>query len=192
MGLHKGVLSSTGVRGWDEHILKHMKNGFVVLMASCFLGLIAPLAISLPFTPVPIVLQAQTILCMGALLGPQRGALAVLGFLVQGALGLPVFAGGSSGIVHLFGPTGGYLMGYLFGALVSGYLFARARKKKATSKALFLSMAAGNGVIYLLGWLQLSYFLGMKQAFLLGILPFIAADLLKLCVFSKLSSSCSS
>jgi biotin transport system substrate-specific component len=156
-----------------------LRNLLSVVAASILIGLCAPIAIPLPFSPVPIALQPHVCLFLGAFLGSKRGALAVLAFLMQGALGLPVFANGASGILWLFGPTGGYLMGYLVGAFLTGYLIER-KKGECTMKRVFLAMAAGNIAIFILGWLQLSRFIGPGTAFTVGVLPFLLGDFLKL------------
>ena len=84
-----------------------------VLGASVLISLCAKLAIFLPFTPVPLGLQPLIVLLSAVMLGSKRGTLAVLAFIVQGACGMPVFAGGHAGLLWLAGPTGGYLLGYL-------------------------------------------------------------------------------
>jgi biotin transport system substrate-specific component len=156
-----------------------VKDVFAVLLGSILLSLAAPLAIRLPFSPVPIALAPQLCILMGVLLGSKRGGLAVLGYLFQGAIGLPVFALGASGIAHLCGPTGGYLLGYAAAAYLTGYLVERSRD---SGSRIFAPMVAGNGAIYLLGVAQLSLFIGLKSALMYGLLPFVAGDVLKLVV----------
>ncbi len=152
------------------------------LIASILLGATSSLALPLPFTPVPIVLQVQLVLAMGALLGPRRAALTLLFYLTQGLMGYPVFAMGASGLATLLGPRGGYLMGYLMGAVITGFLYERGDKSRLD---LFKSMALGNIVVYLMGWLWLSQFLGAGRALLCGVLPFIVTDLLKLLLVAR-------
>ena len=81
---------------------------------------ISPFKIPLGFTPVPITLQTLAVLMSGAMLGPYYGALAMILYVVVGVLGLPVFAGGGSGIGAILGPTGGYLMSYFIAAFAIG------------------------------------------------------------------------
>ncbi|MBS3904104.1 MAG: biotin transporter BioY [Simkania sp.] len=156
------------------------RDALMIVAASLLISLCAPIAIPLPFTPVPLAIQAQVCLFFGVLLGSKRIALAVMGFLLQGACGLPVFAKGATGLAYLFGPTGGYLLGYLLGAFITGYLVEKKTGER-TMRSVFLAMAAGNLVIFVLGWLQLSRFIGMNSAVILGVLPFLLGDFLKLC-----------
>ncbi len=94
---------------------------FAALFAA-LTGAVAWFKIPLPFTPVPITLQTLMVLLSGAMLGAYYGALAMIIYLVLGAIGLPVFAGGSSGVGALLGPTGGYLFSYPVAAFVIGYM----------------------------------------------------------------------
>ena len=88
---------------------------------------VAPFKIPLGFTPVPITLQTLVVLMSGAMLGPYYGALAMILYVVVGALGLPVFAGGGSGIGAILGPTGGYLMSYPIAAFAIGWIIHKKR-----------------------------------------------------------------
>mgnify|MGYP001612667683 FL=1 len=108
---------------------------FAALFAS-LTGAVAWFKIPLPFTPVPITLQTLMVLLSGAMLGPVYGALAMIVYLVLGAIGLPVFAGGSSGVGALLGPTGGYLFSYPVSAFVIGYML---QKKKLNSFLRYFS-----------------------------------------------------
>ncbi len=110
---------------------------FAALFAA-LTGAVAWFKIPLPFTPVPITLQTLMVLLSGAMLGPIYGALAMIIYLVLGAIGLPVFAGGSSGVAALFGPTGGYLFSYPVAAFVIGYML---QKKKLNAFIRYFSFA---------------------------------------------------
>lgn len=158
------------------------KEVAIVVAASILIALSAPLAIPLPFTPVPIVLQSHVILLMAVLLGSRRGTLAVMTFLAQAAMGLPVLASGKCGMAVFVGPTGGYLLGYIVAAYLVGLLVENFRKP--TSAKAFGAFAAGSLTIYLFGCAHLAAFVGFEKALLLGVLPFLAGDLLKtvLCV----------
>ncbi len=164
----------------DKAVFLHawLRQAFLVIGSSIFIAIFAHIAIPLPFTPVPLVLQGSICLFLGIVLGSKRAALAVLLFLLQGSCGLPVFANGSGGGAYLLGPTGGYLLGYCVGAFVTGYIWERLRTK--TEARAFLAMMAGNMVIYLLGVTHLGQFIGGERAFYLGVAPFIVSDLLKL------------
>lgn len=155
-----------------------LRDFLLVLMGSILLSLCAPLSIPLPFTPVPITVASHLCLILGAVLGKNRGALAVVAYLIQGAIGLPVFAGGAAGLARFFGPTGGYLLGSVVAAYATGYLIEKAREKSGAK--IFLSLTVGNGILYLFGIPHLSLFVGFKSALLLGLVPFILGDTLKL------------
>lgn len=97
-----------------------LKDLFLIGIGSVLMALCTPISIKLPFTPVPIALAPHLCLALGVILGSRRGALAVFSYLLQGAIGLPVFALGDAGLLHLFGPRGGYLLGYASAAYVTG------------------------------------------------------------------------
>lgn len=104
-----------------------------MVFAALFAALTAAVAwfkIPLPFTPVPITLQTLVVLMSGAMLGPYYGALSMIIYLVLGAIGLPVFAGGSSGIGALLGPTGGYLFSYPIAAFIIGKMLEKKKLNK--------------------------------------------------------------
>lgn len=145
---------------------------------SFIIALSATIAIPLPFSPVPITLQTLAVLLAGTLLGSKRGLLCVLTYIGEGAAGMPVFAGGASGLAYMVGPTGGYLIGFLFASYVTG-LFAESgwdRKILTTTVAMLL----GNALIYLFGLLWLGFYVTGKEVLSLGLYPFIPGDILKL------------
>lgn len=110
---------------------------FAALFAA-LTGAVAWFKIPLPFTPVPITLQTLMVLLSGAMLGPYYGALSMIVYLILGAIGLPVFAGGSSGVGALLGPSGGYLFSYPVAAFVIGYML---QKKKLNAFVRYFSFA---------------------------------------------------
>ena len=119
-----------------------------------------------PGSPVPQSLQTLAVVLAGALLGPRRGMVAVLVYLAAGATGLPVFAGGASGIHQLIGPTGGYLLGFVLGAGIAGAL------ADPLHRAL-LGMLLAHLVILGLGWGRLALLLGPEAAWVHGVAPFL-------------------
>jgi biotin transport system substrate-specific component len=137
----------------------------------------AQFAFELPFTNVPVTLQVFTVLLAGGLLGARWGTLSVVEYLVAGAAGLPVFAQWKAGPVTLFGPTGGYLVGFALAALLVGLFTERRRTKGRTAAGLLLGIA----VIWLLGALWQHFGMHMPWPMVLptSVLPFIAVDLLK-------------
>jgi len=154
------------------------REASLVILSSILIGLFGQIAIPLPFTPVPLATQPQLILLLASFLGPRRSVASVLAFLAQGAMGLPVFAGAVGGVAKLIGPTGGYLLGYIAAAWLTGYLINKVKQR--TALKTFLAMAVGNAVIFIVGCSYLSLFVGFQSAVLLGVVPFLLGDLLKL------------
>ena len=150
----------------------------LVMVGSAFIALFAQVAIPLPHTPVPLTGQTFAVLLVGALLGSARGCLAVLLYLFEGVIGLPVFAGGAFGLARLVGPTGGYLVGFVAAAFLVGLLAKRGWDRRVWSSAL--AMLLGNGVIYAFGLAWLAHVVGPEKAFSLGLYPFIPGDFIKL------------
>ncbi len=151
-----------------------------LILISLFAGLTAIGAwLRIPIQPVPVTLQIFFTLMAGAVLGSIAGALSQLIYLFIGFLGIPVFAGGAVGFAALFGPTGGYLIGFVLAAYCIGFLIERLNLSSFLS--LFLSMMVGLVLIYILGAAQLMVILKITaiRAFTVGILPFILLDLIK-------------
>jgi len=161
-----------------------LKELMLIGAGSLLLGLFAHFSFRLPFTPVPIVVQDYIALLLGAFLGSKRGALAVLLFIAEGSLGLPFFAQGTAGFAILAGPTGGYLLGYVLGAYLTGLFLER--KKEKTFSSVFLALLLGNLAVFFLGLPWLSLYLGPAEAFLFGMVPFIPGAMIKLCASLKL------
>lgn len=134
------------------------------------------ISLPIPGSPVPIVVQNLFIVLAGLLLGPLEGSLAVLAFLLVGALGFPVFSGGRGGLAHFLGPTGGYLLGYLVAALLAGIL-GRRRGLWGTIIATVTAYLAilGLGVL----GLHLVKNVDWTKALAIGALPFLPGDGIK-------------
>lgn len=152
----------------------------LTLLGSLIMATCAQIAMPLPFTPVPITGQTFGVLLVGTMLGAKRGALSAVFYLLEGAMGLPVFAGFKGGLPHLLGPTGGYLFGFIATAYVVGYLAERGWDRGVLKTALI--MLVGNTVTYLFGLSWLSYFVGISNVFALGFIPFLIGDVLKIIV----------
>ena len=147
----KNTKQSSGIVGTTKsNNQTHPSLAFKMLIfAALFAALtaaVAPFKIPLPFTPVPITLQTLAVLLSGAMLGPLYGAISMALYLIVGALGLPVFAGGASGIGSLLGPSGGYLLSYPLAAFVIGMLM---KGKRATKALAYGSFALVVGMVLL-------------------------------------------
>lgn len=149
----------------------------LLLTGSLFLGLLAQISFYIPFSLVPITAQTFGVLVIGAAMGPWRAAAAVLTYLTEGALGLPVFAGGAFGILPFIGPTAGYLLGFIPAAWLVGW-FAQKGYDRSWKKAL-PAFLIGHAVIFFFGILWLSQFVGLQGAITTGLLPFIPGMILK-------------
>ncbi|MEZ7197610.1 biotin transporter BioY [Pseudodesulfovibrio karagichevae] len=136
----------------------------------------------MPIGPVPVSMQPFFIFLAGYLLGPRHAVLAMGLYLLAGIIGLPVFAGGKSGLGYLLGPTGGYLIGFLGTAFLCG--LARTREGGLPWLRGTLAGLAAVGVAYLTGavWLKFVLSLTWTKAVALGVLPFIPWDMLKVVV----------
>ncbi len=159
-----------------------VRNILVVLMGSAFLTLSAK--ISVPFYPVPMTLQTLVVLGLGMLLGPRLGALTVIAYLAQGAIGLPVFQGTPEkgiGLAYMMGPTGGYLIGFVVAAFVVG-LLAQLHWDRTPLRTI-AAMVIGTAIIYAFGLVWLGSVLGWDKPILAwGMQPFLVGDFVKILI----------
>jgi biotin transport system substrate-specific component len=158
-----------------------------VSYAALFTALIAAGAfVAIPLGPVPFTLQPLFVLLAGLVLGPRLGALSVVAYLVLGLVA-PVYAGGTSGLGVLFGPTGGYLLGFVLGAFVAGTV---GRSRDASTWRLAMGGLAGLLPIYLLGatWLAISlHATDLRLVLVGGVLQFLPLDIIKAVVAGVLA-----
>src|SRR5450755_4266472 len=124
---------ATQILGTQHRALDGVGQVAIVISASLFVALCARVTLPLPFTPVPLTLQNFGVLTVGLLLGSRRGFAALVLYLVEGASGMPVFSPAilGSGIAHLLGPTGGFLMAYPLVAFVAGWIYEQRPEKRA-------------------------------------------------------------
>lgn len=157
-----------------------MRSIACVCVGSILLTLSAKFQV--PFYPVPMTLQTLVVLLLGVVLGWRLGSLTVLLYLAQGASGLPVFAGTPEkglGLIYMAGPTGGYLMGFVLAAALTGWLAERGFDRSRLG--MVAAMVGGNAVIYALGLLWLGSFIGYNQQLItVGMMPFILGDVVKI------------
>ena len=159
-----------------------------LIVAGCLLiALAAHLQVLLPFSPVPVTGQTFAVLFLGALYGSRRGPATVVAYLMLGAMGLPVFAGGMAGLARFVGPTAGYLLGFVVAAFVVGSLSERGWDRKPWTSAA--SMIIGNGIIYALGVAWLWRFVGWEAVLNAGVVPFLPGDALKIALATILLPS---
>ncbi len=154
----------------------------LIACGSVFIGLSAQVAVG---WPVPFTMQTFAVLITGALFGARRGSLTVLAYLVEGAAGLPVFSLCRGGIAMFAGPTGGYLVGFVAAAFLTGFLAQKGWDRKISTT--ILAMIAGNILIHTFGvfWLGLQAG-GLTNALRMGSYPFIAGDLVKVALAAAL------
>jgi biotin transport system substrate-specific component len=136
--------------------------------------------IVIPIGPVPITAQTFVVLLTGALLGSRLGAMAMIMYLFEGAVGLPFFYGGGNGLAHLFGPTGGYLVAFPAAAFITGAFAENGWDKRFISAVA--AMAVGSIVILLAGWAWFAVVMHtpLPAAFMVSVAPHIAGDVIKI------------
>ncbi len=156
----------------------HWVEVLQVVLGSIFLGLMAQIAIPLPFTPVPVTMQTFGISLLAISLGSRKAPLAVLMYLLQATIGLPVLAKGLTNPLWMIGPNGGYLIGFIVSSYVVGKLIESYRGAHFLKNWLILSL--NEGIILFFGAAFLGLFVGWEHAFAMGALPFIPGALLKI------------
>ncbi|WID95872.1 biotin transporter BioY [Bosea vestrisii] len=134
--------------------------------------------ISVPMLPVPMTMQTLAVMLIGALYGWRLGAVTIIAWLGEAALGLPVLANGAGGPAPFMGPTGGYLASFPFVAVLVGWLAERGWNGSRPALA-FVSMLLGHALCLLLGALWLATLIGAEKAMLAGVVPFLLGSLVK-------------
>ena len=155
------------------------KDMVIIALMTAVMCVVAPFSIPLPFTPVPISLANLIIYISCCILGTKKGTISVLLYLLMGAIGLPVFAGFSSGLSKVTGPTGGYLVGFIFCAIFTGLFGERFEDRVGMYP---VGMIIGTIVCYIFGtaWLAFQMKLGFVQALFMGVIPYLIGDGLKI------------
>ena len=175
-----------------------VKNFFLAIIGSILIAISSK--IKIPFYPVPMTMQTFIVVLIGMLYGWKLGLFTVALYLFEGAIGLPVFAGTPEkgiGLVYLTGPTMGYLIGFLFAVFISGYFFPKIKKssynfeswsgKLINSLKLFMLFAISMLSIYTLGVIWLSNFVGWEKVLILGVYPFLLAEIFKIAILTILA-----
>jgi len=163
-----------------DWVREYSKQAAIVISASLFVALCARVTVPLPFTPIPLTLQNFGVLAVGLLLGSRRGFAALALYLIEGAVGLPVFSPSITlgvGIARMLGPTGGFLLAYPLVAFVAGYIYEHSSRRFGWAA---ISALAAELVLFAsgLGWLAvLTHSLSLALKF--GLYWFVFAEVIK-------------
>ena len=175
-----------------------IKKIFLIFIGSILLAISSK--IKIPFYPVPMTMQTFVVVLIGMLYGWKLGVFTVALYLFEGAIGLPVFAGTPEkgiGLIYFTGPTMGYLMGFLLAVFISGYFYPKIKTseqnvenllgKLIISVKFFMLFVASMLSIYILGIIWLSNFVGWEKVLVLGVYPFLLAEIFKILILTVLA-----
>jgi biotin transport system substrate-specific component len=174
--------------------LQESLTGKILLIvgATAFVGVCAHISFPLPFTPVPLTLQNFAVILVGMALGPVAGFSAMVLYLAEGALGLPVFTPYSSGgIAHLLGPTGGFLFSYPLAAATAGWVVRAMQPLTSRFRRALVAATAATLPIFLLGagWLGHFLHLSVPATWSLAVVPFLPGEIVKITAAAGLYST---
>lgn len=170
------TISPTALSPDSTQALTWMRNISSVIMGSAIIAVCAHVALPIDFTPVPLTMQDFAVIALGLLLTPRVAMFTMLAYLAAGAAGLPVFAPGGpiglTGLAHIIGPTGGYMMAYPTAAVVASHLWRTGEK---TYLGALVSAGAGMLVLFTLGgvWLGLISHISVQAVIAQGVAPFL-------------------
>ena len=171
---------TSGTVAVDNQEIKTKQMVLIALMTAvtCVLG---PLSIPLPFSPVPISLTNFAIFLAIFVLGMKNGTISFIIYLLLGAVGVPVFSSFRGGLQVLAGPTGGYLIGFIFLALIMGFALDHIDRKLVPT---IIGMIIGMAVCYAFGtvWLAKLLSLSFKEGLMMGVIPYLAGDVAKIII----------
>ena len=178
---------------WRYNLATTQKIALALGMA-ILTGVMAQIRIPLPFTPIPITGQTFAVLMAGVLLGRNWGGISMAIYATLGSIGLPWFAGFGGGAAILFGPTGGYIFGFILAALFIGYISDKYIKSRNFIPMFLLMLFANFVLIHGTGLIQLAVWLNfvkgssptLYQILAMGTLPFIAGGLIKVAAASAI------
>ena len=163
---------------------KILRNFLIIIIGSLLLTISAK--IKIPFYPVPMTMQTFVVLMLGISLGPKLGVAAVVLYLLEGIVGIPVFSNSPEkgvGLIYFTGPTMGYLIGFIFACFLCGHF-----KMNTNLVLIFIRLIISVSVIYLLGILWLGSLIGWdKPIFSLGVKPFILAEFFKILLLTLIT-----
>ena len=177
---------------------KMVKTIFLAFIGSILLAISSK--IKIPFYPVPMTMQTFVVVLIGLLYGWKLGVFTVTLYLFEGVIGLPVFAGTPEqgiGLAYLTGPTMGYLMGFLLAVSISGYFFPLIKTSEQKVESwfgkliifikFFILFVVSMLSIYILGIIWLSNFVGWDKVLVLGVYPFLLAEIFKISILTVLA-----
>lgn len=171
---------TSGTVAVDNQKIRTKQMVLIALMTAvtCVLG---PLSIPLPFSPVPISLTNFAIFLAIFVLGMKSGTISFIIYLLLGAIGVPVFSSFRGGLQVLAGPTGGYLIGFIFLALIIGFALDHFDRKLVPT---IIGMIIGMAVCYAFGtvWLAKLLSLSFKEGLMMGVIPYLAGDAAKIII----------
>ncbi|MDO5518126.1 MAG: biotin transporter BioY [Clostridium sp.] len=161
------------------------RNLTTIALMTALMCIAGPISVPLPFTPVPISLTNLVIYIACCILGCRKGTISLILYLIIGAIGLPVFSGFSGGLSKLAGPTGGYLIGFIFCALMTG-LFVEKFEDKIYMYPVGMILGAIVCYAFGTGWLAIQMNLTFVQALFMGVIPYLLGDGIKIAVSTVL------
>ena len=162
---------------------KIFRYGILSYTGSALIALCAQ--VSVPFYPVPVTMQTFAVILIGLTYGWRLGGITVALYLIEGSIGLPVFAGGKGGMIVMMGPTAGYLYGFFLASDACGWFTERGFDRSYLK--LIVPLLAGNVLLYTSGLIWLGNFIGWDKPVLeLGLYPFIPGDLMKIALVAVL------
>ena len=171
---------TSGTVAVDNQKIRTTQMVLIALMTAvtCVLG---PLSIPLPFSPVPISLTNFAIFLAIFVLGMKSGTISFIIYLLLGAIGVPVFSSFRGGLQVLAGPTGGYLIGFIFLALIMGFALEHFDRKLVPT---IIGMIIGMAVCYAFGtvWLAKLLSLSFKEGLMMGVIPYLPGDAAKIII----------
>lgn len=166
------------------------------LMMACFTGIMAQIIIPLPWTPVPITAQTFAVLCSGLFLGKKYGCLSQILYVVLGVAFIPWFGGMTGGLEILLGSTGGFLIGFVIASYFVGFITEKYAKARNFTRMVIVIGIANFVFIYVPGLAGLALFLssqgmsfGIYDLLMMGLIPFIAGDIVKILGAASLSKA---
>jgi biotin transport system substrate-specific component len=171
---------------WTRTATSRLHQVLLVVLGTVLLAISAQ--IQVPFWPVPMTMQTFMVLIIGATYGWRLGAATMIAYILEGVVGLPVFAQFSAGAHVMVGPTAGYLVGFVAAALVTGYLAERGFGRNLATAAV--SFILGTIVIFALGLAYLASLIGVEGAITHGLMPFILSEPTKVALATLLLPGC--